>query len=86
MQVKDEIDSCRYMVDKLQRNDHMDPVSHPITISERFQMMQEQKEFSSYNTALLETYTKLPSFKNTPYGMCLDGHRYLFRDNVPQSY
>lgn len=84
--LQNERDHCRHMIEKIRRDEHLDPINHATTVEQVAAKVADthgRTPFSEDALIRLMSQTKL---KHMPTGMCTEGHKYLYGNGVPQSY
>lgn len=84
--LQNERDHCRHMIEKINRDEHLDPISYVTTSEERHREMIEKHDVSpSVLNAMTELRKRLDN-THMPLGMCAEGHKYLDGMGVVQNY
>lgn len=84
--MQNERDHCRHMIEKINRNEHLDPMNHATTFEQLASKTKDKHETTPFSADFLNTMKDKVNLKNLPSGMCAEGHKYLYGNGVKQSY
>lgn len=84
--LQNERDHCRLMIEKINRDEHLDPMNHATTFEQLASKMKDKHEISPFSADFFKTMSDNVNLKHMPSGMCAEGHKYLYGNGVQQSY
>lgn len=80
--LQNERDFCLHKIEKLRRQEHLDPISHYTTADQMASKFKDDPFLASVMGATRGSNCNI----DLPIGMCGEGHKYFVGNGVPQNY
>ncbi|KAG4066402.1 hypothetical protein HA402_007038 [Bradysia odoriphaga] len=84
--LQNERDHCRHMIEKINRDEHMDPMYHVSTFEQLSTKMMDKNKISPLATNTMNMMKDRINLTSLPSGMCAEGHKYQHGMGVTQDY
>lgn len=84
--LQNERDHCRCMIEKINRDEHLDPLNHFSTREQLYTKMMDKHKISPLAVNTMNMMQDRINLKNMPSGMCAEAHKYQHGMGVAQDY